>query len=303
MRLHPTGRFDNSARSYVHIVAEPLAAAMGAEIRGVQVSRLTDEAFAEIADALYRHKMIFFRDQDMGLADQERFTLRFGPFGRDAYTQGIEGHPDVQRVVKEADARTPLIFGSGWHTDSPFLARPPAISLLYGFEIPPFGGDTIWSDTELAFRCLSPTMQEILRPLKVRMSAGEVLRTMNEIAAATGQPGRLGSTAISADAGPMVEGAAHPLVRRHPVTGAEALYVDETYTRGIEGLTDREAAPLIAFLQSHVTQPAFTCRLRWAPRTFALWDNRLCIHQAFNDHDGYRREMHRTIVEGEEPSR
>jgi taurine dioxygenase len=301
MRIHPHGRFDNGARSYDRIVAEPLAAAMGAEIKGVQVSQVDEESFAEIADALYRHKMIFFRDQDMSLADQERFTLRFGEFGRDAYTTGVEGHPHVQRVVKEAEARTPMIFGNGWHTDSPFLERPPAISLLFGAEIPPYGGDTIWANTELAFACLSETMQAMLRPLRVHMSAGEVLRTVSELAAASGGGKRLGSTEVSADEAPMVAGWLHPLVRTHPVTRTEALYVDETYTKGIEGLTEREAAPLIAFLRDHVTQPAFTCRLRWARRTFALWDNRACLHHAFNDHDGYRRELFRTIVVGETP--
>src|SRR5262249_12654097 len=114
--------------------------------------------------------------------------------------------------------------------------------------------------------------------------------------------GRLGSTAVKLDPKPMIDGAFHPLVRTHPVTKVEALYVDETYTRGIEGLTDREAAPLLAFLQSHVTQPASSCRLRWRRDSFALWDNRLCLHHAFNDHDGFRRELFRTIVVGETPA-
>lgn len=144
MKIHPLGAFDNSAKDYSHISVKPLAAAMGAEIHGVQISDLTDAQFSEIEDALYCHKMIFLRDQDMTLGGQESFTLRFGEFGIDAYTSGVKGYDNVQPVIKEADAKVQFLFGSGWHTDSPFLETPPAISMLYGVDIPPYGGDTIW---------------------------------------------------------------------------------------------------------------------------------------------------------------
>ena len=53
--------------------------------------------------------------------------------------------------------------------------------------------------------------------------------------------------------------------------------------------------------EDHITQHAFTCRLRWEPQTLAVWDNRLCVHQAFNDYQGHRRELYRTTVSGEKP--
>lgn len=307
MRLHPTGRFDNSARDYVHLTAVPLAAAMGAEIRDVQVAAMTDAQFLEIEDALYRHKMIFLRDQHMSHADQEAFTLRFGEFGIDAYTTGTQGHRNVQPVVKEAGTRTRMIFGSGWHTDSPFMETPPSISMLYGVEVPPFGGDTIWCNTALAYQYLSETMQRLLAPLRVHMSAAGVManlrreKTAQDPNADDGTVSTLGNIELDMNARAMVEGWFHPLVRTHPKTGEKALYVDHAYACGIEGMTDAEADGLLAFLREHVTQPAFSCRLRWENRTFAVWDNRLCIHQAFNDYDGFRREMYRTTVLGEIP--
>src|SRR5690349_12274773 len=94
MRLHPTGTFDNSALPTKHIEIRPLAAAMGAEIRGADLRRLSDAQFAEIEQALFRHKMIYFRDQTLSHADHEAFSLRFGPFAEDAYTSGIPGHPN-----------------------------------------------------------------------------------------------------------------------------------------------------------------------------------------------------------------
>ena len=150
LKIHPSGQFDNSAKDYKHITAVPLAAAMGAEIQGVQISELTDDSFAEIEDALFRHKMIYFRDQEMDHTDQENFTRRFGEFGTDAYTKGVDNHPDIQPVLKEADARTHMIFGGSWHTDSPFLEKPPAISMLRAVEPPPYGGDTMWANGALA---------------------------------------------------------------------------------------------------------------------------------------------------------
>ena len=95
---------------------------------------------------------------------------------------------------------------------------------------------------------------------------------------------------------------AHPLVRTHPVTGEKALYTDGAYAIGIEGMTPEESAPILQFLAEHLTQSAFTCRLRWEPRMIAMWDNRLCVHQAYNDYQGYRREMYRTTVKGEKPA-
>lgn len=301
LKLHPTGAFDNHAKGYTHITAEPLAAAMGAEIKGVQISEVTDESFAEIADALYRHKMIYFRDQDMSLEDQENFTLRFGEFGTDAYTSGMDGHPDVQPVIKEAETRTHMIFGGSWHTDSPFLQRPPAVSMVFGADIPPFGGDTIWANSALAYDFLSDTMKEILAPLKVHMSAGDVMAEVNK----RDNPEHAKNISVTKsdlDLDSMIDGAYHPLVRTHPVSGEKALYVDESYAMGIQGLNTLEAAALLKFIREHITQPAFTCRLRWQKSTLAVWDNRLCLHHAFNDHDGYRRELRRTTVLGEIPA-
>lgn len=304
--IHPTGKFDNSAKAYKHITAVPLAAAMGAEIRGVQVAEIGDETFAEIEHALFRHKMIYFRDQEMNHGDQESFSRRFGPFAEDAYTKGVEGHANVQPLIKEADVETGMVFGSGWHTDSPFLVQPPAISMLYGVELPPYGGDTQWANSALAYQMLSDKLKSIVETLNVHMSMKNVLA----IAQASVKPddSPLGRVAATRDSGPLPEqiavkvcGNFHPLVRTHPKSGEKALYCDKTYAVGIEGMLDEEAGPILQFLVDHITQPAFTCRLRWQAKTLALWDNRLCLHQAFNDYDGFRRELYRTTVAGETP--
>ena len=307
MKLHPSGKFDNRAEAYQHIRAVPLAAAMGAEIQGAQLNALTDAQFAEIQHALFRHKMIYFREQAISHPDQEAFSLRFGAFAEDAFTKGVAGHINVQPVIKEADARVAMVFGSGWHTDSPFLARPPAISMLFGADIPPFGGDTMWANTALAYALLSDTMKAVLAPLRVRMSMRAVLAMAQSVMEPDDTTvGRLAATRDAEQPDETlkrkIEGSAHPLVRTHPVTREKALYCDQTYAVGIDGMAESEAEPLLSFLTGHITQPALTCRLRSASITLVLWDNRLCLHQAFNDHDGYRRELYRTTIAGEIPA-
>lgn len=306
MRLHPTGKFDNHAAQYTHIEVRPLAAAMGAEILGVDAAAITDEQFAEVRQALFRHKMIFLREQHLTHADHEAFSLRFGPFAEDAYTHGVPGHRNVHPLIKEAADPSKMVFGSGWHTDSPFLTVPPAITMLYAVDVPPFGGDTIWANAALAYAMLSDAYRAMIEGLRVHFSMRDVLRSAQEAVEVSDSPiGRLAATRdaerLPDDLVRKIRGTVHPMVRTHPVTGERALYVDEAYAIGIDGMTTEESGPILRFLAEHVTQSAFTCRLRWSAGMLAMWDNRLCVHQAYNDYQGYRRELYRTTVMGEEP--
>jgi alpha-ketoglutarate-dependent taurine dioxygenase len=306
MRLHPTGRFDNHAATHQHIEARPLAAAMGAEICGVDAASITPDQFDELRQALFRHKMIYLRRQQLTHAEQETFSLRFGPFAEDAYTQGVPGHRNVHPLIKQADDRSRMVFGEGWHTDSPFLAQPPSITILYSIEIPPIGGDTTWANSALAYAALSDTYRRMIDGLKVQFSLRDVLKSVHDAVETGDSPiGRLAATRdaerLSDDLLRKIRGNAHPMVRTHPETGEKALYVDPSYGVGIEGMSPEESAPILHFLTEHLTQPAFTCRLRWEPNTLVLWDNRLCVHQAYNDYQGYRRELYRTTVSGETP--
>ena len=252
--------------------------------------------------------MIFFRDQRINHADHESFSLRFGDFADDAYTKGVEGHVNVQPVIKEAGTEVAMIFGSGWHTDSAFLPKPPAISMLYGVDIPPYGGDTIWANAALAYATLSETMQAMIAPLRVHMSMRTVLVVGAGAAWSPTTPPSAGwpppetpgrSTRPSRR---KVQGHRPPARAHAPGDGRAGAVLRQDLRPGIDGMTEAESEPLLRFLSDHITQPAFTCRLRWEPGTFAVWDNRLCVHQAFNDYDGYRRELYRTTVAGEVPA-
>ena len=296
VRVAPCGDFDNRPFQSNHFTVEPLASSMGAEIKGVRLPDLSDEGVESLKQALWKHKMIYLRDQHLSHAEHEAFSLRLGDFAVDAYTQGVPGHRDVHPIIKEADEVTPSLFGGGWHTDSPFLPEPPSITFLRQIEGPPWGGDTTWANTQLAFRHLSPTYQAMLRPLKVWMSARNNYATQNMLrdggAISFGDPEKHAQG---------MRGSYHPLVRKHPVTGEEALYICDTYAAGIDGMTTHEAKPLIDFLVQHTIQHAFTCRLRWKPGMVCMWDNAATMHLGPNDYDGFRREMYRTTVAGGVP--
>ncbi len=132
------------------------------------------------------------------------------------------------------------------------------------------------------------------------MSARDIVFNATETAEQGGK--KVGDINLTMDQKRIIEGSFHPLVRTHPETGTKSLFVDHAYSLGIEGLSEAEAGPILTFLKKHVTREIFTCRLRWENRTFVVWDNRSCIHYAFNDYDGYRREMFRTIAAGEVPA-
>ncbi|GAA0267996.1 TauD/TfdA family dioxygenase [Alteraurantiacibacter aestuarii] len=295
VRVTPAGGFDNHAEPSPHFETLPLSGAMGAEIAGVRLTGLSDEAFADFRAALCRHKMLFLRDQHLSHAEHEEFAARLGPFAVDAYTQGVPGHREVHPIIKEADEVTPSLFGGGWHTDSPFLPEPPSFTTLRQIEGPPYGGDTSWTNCALAFRHLSKTYQDMLRGLRVHMSAANNYATQNKL---RGEAIGFGDAAKHEQG---MKGSFHPLVRTHPETGEESLYICDTYTVGIEGMTTHEAKPLVDYLVQHTTQMAFTCRLRWQPGMVALWDNRATMHLGPNDYDGWRREMYRTTTAGGVP--
>jgi len=299
--IHDDQPYKNHPYQGKQIKTLPLASSMGAEVLDVQLKDLDDEAFEELKEALWHHKMIFLRKQNLSPADQLAFTKRFGELGTDAYTKGLPGFPDVQPVVKEADTKSKIIFGGGHHTDSAFLERPPSISVLHGIEIPPYGGDTIWYNSVMAYESLSAGMKKMLAPLKVHMAADRVIGSMKKVVEQTKNMTSMTDIELEIDIDAMMRGNFHPMVRKHPESGQVSLYVDGVYSVNIEGMERRESEPLLKFLHEHATQEFFCCRLRWEEDTVAIWDNRICLHRAFNDYDGFRRELHRTTVMGEKP--
>lgn len=278
------------------IRVRPTVGACGAEISGIDLRQpLDNEAFAAVHDALLRHRLILFRDQDLGPDEMKALASRFGPLDRHPYIQPIEGHPEVLRIVKEPGDR--VNFGGGWHSEVSFYEKPAMGTMLYAVDVPETGGDTLVADMVAAYATLSPTMQGILEGLVAIHSAEHIYGSKAVFATKEGEQST--SLRFDATADAKVE---HPLVRTHPATGERILYVNPAFTVGIRGMKKRESDALLQFLFAHQTATEYCTRIHWQPGTLAFWDNRATQHYALNDYAGHRREMLRVVVAGDRPA-
>jgi taurine dioxygenase len=273
-------------KPYRHLEIRRIAGSLGAEIHGVDLAALSDEAFAEIYRAFVDHQVIFFRDQAFDPDSYLAFARRWGKIAIYPYMKGLESHPEILQIVKsEQDT---YAFGNAWHTDTSFAPIPPKATMLHALEVPPAGGDTLFANLYAAYETLSDGMRAMLAPLRTHCVGDRPTRRFTEVRAmARRDPG-----------GEPVE-AIHPVVRTHPDSGREALYIGHHSIR-FDGMSEEESAPLLGFLLTHATRPEFTCRFSWVPGSVAIWDNRCTLHYAIDDYSGHRRRMNRIIIEGEE---
>ena len=269
----------------------PQDAPCGAQVDGVDLKRPLSEAEVAALRALWlKHQVLAFPGQDLAVDDIERFARTIGPFGVDPYFEAIPGHPHVAQVRREADERTPL-FAESWHSDWSFLAQPPAATLLYGDVIPPIGGDTLFADQYAAWAALPADTKTLLAGRQGVHSA----RRGYARDGAYGEKDKGRSMAIRYSDSALAT-QLHPIARVHPETGRTALFVSMGYTIGIDGMSDDEAAPILAELFRHQARPEFVYRHRWSQGMLVLWDNRCVIHAATGGYEGHRRLLHRITV-------
>jgi taurine dioxygenase len=273
----------------------PLSGSLGAEVRGVSLATLEDQAaWSEIQRAFLERSVLVFRDQALEPADLMRVGARFGEPCHYPFVTGLDGFPFIFEVVKE-EAET-INFGGNWHSDTTYLAQPPLATLLYAVETPAYGGDTLFASTRAAYEALSDGMRSIVDRLTGVNSAalkhsGGRSNLHKDIA---------GMRVHDTERAEAYE-AEHPVARTHPETGRKALYLSRSHTLRFKGMSEAESRPIIDFLQAHQIRPEFTCRVRWAPGTLTIWDNRCTQHNAINDYHGQRRRMRRLTVGAQTP--
>ncbi len=273
------------ARIGVH----PIAGALGAEISGVDLRRLSDAEAQEIRRAWFEHLVVFFRDQELTPAEYMAFARRLGQPIEYPFVRGIQGFPEIIEVKKLEHEK--VNFGGIWHSDTAYLEVPPMASMLLAREVPPRGGDTLFANMYLAYESLSEGMKRLIAPLKAvnASSKADVTRTREDRIKTDGADAKREYLAT------------HPVVRTHPETGRKALYVNIAHTVRIDGMSEEESAPLLGYLFQHQVRPEFTCRFSWRVGSIALWDNRCAQHNPVNDYHGYRRVMHRITLAGDKP--
>ena len=166
-------------------------------------------------------------------------------------------------------------------------------TMLYGIEIPAFGGDTEWSNQYLAYESLSEGMKKFLDSLQGVNISGKarVAKTRSDIM-------KHASVGLKGDELKAI----HPVVRTHPETKRKSLYVNEAHTTNFVGMTEEESTPILEFLYKHQIKSEFTCRFQWKPGSVAIWDNRCTMHNPINDYHGQRRLMHRITFAGDKPN-
>jgi len=248
-----------------------LAGALGAEVRGIDLGDHSDDVVGVIEHLLRDHKVLFLPDQHLEPSTHVALGRRFGPLaGHPNLDWAIEGFPEIFQL----EASTGGI-ADEWHTDLTFLEEPSKMSILNMVECPEVGGDTCWSNLELAYEGLSDPIRELCDGLTALHDAHPHNRAE--------------------------EMAIHPVVRVHPETRRRSLYVNQHFTRRIVELSAGESDALLGYLTTLVTEPRFTVRYRWSKGTVGIWDNRCTQHYVLNDFDA-ERIIQRVTVMGDRPT-
>lgn len=276
---------------------EQLTGTLGAEVKGLDLSRPSTIPVDALRAAWLKHRVLFFRDQRLDPESQVAFARLLGPL-TPAHPL-VPGHPDAPEVLVLDSAAYELGVGrkavgtsynNQWHTDVTFSATPPAGTALRAVQLPPFGGDTLWADLAEAYRALSAPVRALVDGLTAVHAAEKAFaQPVNEDAAVRAD--RLRKN-------PPVE---HPVVRVHPETGEKLLFVNPTFTTHIVGVSREESDAILGLLFSWIPSPDWSVRWRWREGDVALWDNRSTTHFATADYGDTRRIMHRVTLAGDRP--
>jgi alpha-ketoglutarate-dependent taurine dioxygenase len=268
----------------------PVAGRIGAEIAGLDLATaIADDVIAEVRKALVRHKVIFFRDQKLDGDAHVAFARRFGPL--------TTAHPTVPSLqnhthILDLDYGRTAARANVWHTDVTFVERPPFGSVLRALVIPPYGGDTLWSNTVAAYEDLPVPLRALVDQLTA------VHSNAYDYAAASQLTDDV--KAYRAVFESTVYETVHPVVRVHPESGERALFLGG-FVRQIRDLSPAESADLLRSLQAHVTRPENMVRWRWRAGDVAFWDNRATQHYAIADYETQARHVQRVTIAGDVP--
>jgi alpha-ketoglutarate-dependent taurine dioxygenase len=268
------------------------AAALGAEVYGVDLRAIDDEIFARIHRAWLDHQVLLFRDQALTDEHLIAFSRRFGDLDeapvQESGQRFVEGHPEIYVVSNVVQDGVPIgSLGSGeavWHTDMSYLPRPPKASVLYALEVPPSGGDTSFCSMYAAWDELPEALRRRADGLRVKHDG-----TYNS-------GGYVRQGVMPTDDPRTSPGTLHPLVYVHPESGRRALYLGRRRNAYLEGLPLDESDALLDEIWAEATREPLTWRHQWRVGDLVLWDNRCTMHRRDAFDPVSRRVMHRTQI-------
>ncbi|KAL2871158.1 TauD/TfdA dioxygenase family protein [Aspergillus lucknowensis] len=272
---------------------------VGSEVRGLQLSQLTDVQKDELALLIAERGVVVFRDQDfkdIGPEKQKAFAAYFGKLHIHPVGAHVEGHQEFHNIYLGADnlyrlqQRSSKLTTTGYHSDVSYEHQPPGITLLTLLSVPSTGGDTGWVSQVAAYERLSEPIKKLIEGLRAEHS---------------GYPQAEGARRDGKHVRREPVKSNHPIVRVHPVTGEKALFVNPGFTKRIIGLKDEESDAILQLLFKHISlSQDLQVRVKWDDRTVSLWDNRVTAHTAISDYDttsdGLRHGIRLTTL-GEKP--
>ena len=274
--------------SYQTIEVKPLNPTIGAEIRGVDLSKdISNQQFDEIHQAFAEHCVVFFKDQQP-IPPEKQIALgrRFGELHAHPAAPTHPDYPEIFVIHTHKDSK--IANGNTWHTDVSCDETPPLGTMLQLHQLPSTGGDTLFASMYAAYDALSDEMKAFLAPLTAMHESEHIYR------------GRYADRGVD-DRDKVFPSASHPVVRTHPVTGKKALYVNGAFTTRINELERDESKAILAFLFRHMAQERFQVRHKWDVNDMAFWDNRCAQHYAMWDYWPEERKGHRVTIKGERP--
>jgi taurine dioxygenase len=274
------------------IITRTLTPTIGAVVKGLDLSQpLAEEQIAEVRAALLKHKVIFFEDQHITPVQHRDFAARFGELHTHPLYPGVPEAPEMFILDNHASNPTD---NDAWHTDVTFIQTPPLGAILYAKLLPPEGGDTCWANMQAAYEGLSKPLQRFLSELDAVHDFARGFPARGTVAKEAGAD----KHAKALEEHPPV---IHPVVRTHPETGADGLFVNYGFTDRIKGLRREESTALLQMLFVHIQKPEYQVRWKWQPNSIAFWDNRITQHYAVNDYLPHRRIMNRATILGDRP--
>ena len=263
---------------------------IGVEVSDFSLADLTRENISFLRSKWVEYGLIVFPKLPLSHEEFKVFALSFGNFGDDPFISSLPDYPNIAEIKRSANEKaTP--FGGTWHSDWSFMKKPPSATLLHSKIIPPVGGNTLFANTERSFAALPEEMKNKLRNLKVIHSA--------KIPYADDGFYALEKEERSMKILPSKEAKAtfsHPMVKIHPETNKECLFINPVYTINVEGFSEDESQQLLWELYEHMIKDQFVYEHVWNDDMLIMWDNRTVMHQATGGYDGYDRLLHRITL-------
>lgn len=274
------------------LAIQPLSPAIGAVVSNIDLTRpLSDSQFEQLYHALLKHQVLFARGQAITPLQQRELASRFG----DLHIHPVYPHAaGVEEIIELDTHNDNPPDNDNWHTDVTFIENPPLGAILAAKRLPEVGGDTLWSSGIAAFEVLSPQLKILLSGLQAEHDFEKSFPEYKHLRSEEEhqrwqQAKRLHPPLL------------HPVVRTHPVSGRQALFVNEGFTTRLIGIPQQEGDALLQFLFRHTAKPEFQVRWRWQQDDIAIWDNRVTQHYANADYLPQRRIMHRATILGDKP--